>query len=215
MNLSVQEFIDSSVEHTTRNGVPPIEPKNRHIWESMLLYSAKDKLKNDVKLIDYGCGNPGTLAITLLNRYPQSKYYGLDIMHSAENKDFDSQQKYIGHISNLEYIIDKVDCMIAGSVLTHLAWEDIVQLLNKCKPLFENGGEFGFSIFKGDSYNLYSKDPSASYYHVVELPIQYLENYCKDNNLKLKLLDFQFEIDHNIEYENKKFNKQYFCNISK
>lgn len=214
MDLSLEEFINNSNPHTEKNSAPPYSHADRHRWESMTLYSVKDKLKNDVKLIDYGCGNPGTLKISLCNRCPESKYYGLDIMHSAENKDFDSAQ-YIGHISNLDHIINKVDCMVAGSVLTHLVWEDAVKILDKCKPLFENGGEFGFSVFKGDSYNLYSKDPSALYYHVVELPVEYLENYCKDNNLKLKLLDFYFEMDHHIAYEGKKFDKQYFCNIRK
>jgi len=214
MDLPLEEFINNSSPHTEKNSAPPYSHADRHRWESMILYSVKDKLKNDVKLIDNGCGNPGTLAISLNNRYPESKYYGLDVMHSVENKDFDTQ-KYIGHISNLDYIIDKVDCMVAGSVLNHLVWEDTLELLNKCKPLFENGGEFGFSIFKGDSYNLYSKDPNGLYYHVVELPIEYLENYCKDNNLKLKLLDFYFEMDHHIEYDNKTFKIQNFCNISK
>jgi len=222
MNMSLEEFINNSKPHEFKNSAPPSNSIARHQWESMLLYSVKNKLKNDVKIIDYGSGFPGTLKRSLYARYPNATYYGLDIELKDLNldKDFLTDKCYVGNISSLDTLINKVDCVIAGSVLTHLSWEESLKFLNKLGPLFNNGGELGFSFFKGDTYNTYVKVPQDlhgsmfdEFYHVVELPIKYIEDYCKDKKLKLDFLDFSFNLDHHIEYENKIFDKQYFCNI--
>lgn len=222
MNCTLEEFINLTEPHQLINSCPPSSSEERHKWESMLLYSIKNKLKEDVILIDYGSGEPGTLKANLKKRYKRSRCYSLDIEREGLEKDEFDKDCYIGNINFLEKIINKVDCIVAGSVLTHLSWEQIVLLLDKLSPLFSQGGEFGFSFFNGKNYNLYSKIDKdlhgktlPGFYHVVELPIEFLENYCQEKRLKLDLLDYSFDLDHHIVYDGKTFARQSFCNIKK
>ena len=88
----LKEFIEKTSPHNYPNSAPPIEPADRHLWESKQLYSVIDCLHDSCVVLDFGCGGHGTLQHTLFNHYPNSIYYGLDT-------DFISHDNY-GFIDN-------------------------------------------------------------------------------------------------------------------
>jgi len=212
--IPLEEFINKTTPHNNLNGGTPGQGTFRHIWESKQLYSVIGALKDNCSVLDYGC-HWGTLKDTLYQHYPKAKYYGLDkkiVIDQITNQTTNSipttglfQDKapkedntYMGYLDEIDDILPKVNCMVLGSVFTHLDWESIIEVLNKTLPYYENGFELGFSAFLGDNYALYGQghygDPNT--YHVTILRKEQLQDYCKENNLELILKPYVQELDH-------------------
>ena len=213
----LENFISKGVPHNISNGAPG-KGEVRHEWESKLLYSVIDKLEDRCSLLDYGCWR-GTLRYTLLQHYPNAIYYGLDtklvidqnydpkmITDQLNESDVDYENTIVDYgsdvhfryLDKLEDTLSEVDCMIAGSVFTHLDWESIIDVLDKTLPHYERGFEIGFTVFLGDSYELYGKNHYgySNTYHVVILEIKMFEDYCRKNNLELSVLPYVQKLDH-------------------
>ena len=216
-NISLEDFISKTTPHNKLNGGTPGQGTFRHIWESKQLYSVKETLKDSCSVLDYGC-HWGTLKDTLFQHYPNAKYYGLDTkviidqVNSQKNKNsiqtvglfqFESPEEhnvYMGHLDELNSILPKVNCMVLGSVFTHLDWESVIEILNKTLPYYEKGFELGFTAFLGDNYELYGQGHygELNTYHVTVLKIEQLQKYCDKNNLKLILNPYIQELDHAV-----------------
>ena len=106
----------------------------------------------------------------------------------------------MGHLGEIDDILPKVDCMVLGSVFTHLDWESIIEVLDKTLPYYEKGFELGFSAFLGNSYELYGQGHygESNTYHVTVLKKEQLQDYCDKNNLKLTLNPYVQELDHMV-----------------
>ena len=216
---NLKSFIDSCKPHEWGNGHPPTTSEKRHEWESKILYSVIDSLSDKNCILDYGCGRNGTLRFSLYNRFPQMKYIGLD-PDKPQNRwksECDEQNYVIGDFSLLNAAIEEADCIVTGSIFTHIDWETIEAVLDSFKIFFNRGGEFGFTVFLGDKYNTFGKSnwykrSSTKTYHVVATTVKQYEDYCRNNNLQFNLLPYDYRIRdrqlHGLTH-------QYFCNIRK
>lgn len=231
--ISLDKFIEDYEPHNIGNGYPPKNKFKRREWESKILYSVIDSLSENNTLLDIGCGRYATLRFTLFKRFSEMKYIGLDPflnergidkLKIENNIDFSPQKCFIGKLDMLDSSIDKADCVVAGSVFTHFDWEGIKGFLDNLKPLFDRGGEFGFTIFMDDDYteDFTNKQRSSWYknspiptYHVVTTTIKQYQDYCKDNGLEFSLLPYHYDLDHTLKRKSdgREMKQQHFCNI--
>jgi hypothetical protein len=202
--INIEKFILETEPHGKFNSAPPFDKFKRHEWESKLLFTIFEKLSNKCVILDFGCGSNGTLQYTLFNRYPDSIYYGLELKNNHhDNNGFIKYQKensYLGYTDELEDILPKVDGMVLGSVFTHLSPENIIDVLNKTLPFYENGFQIGFSFFESDDIishnkNFYDKDS----YWIVTLTKKFLQDFCDKNNLTLIIHEYVQHLDHKID----------------
>ena len=184
----------------------------------------------------YGCGKYATMRFSLWNRFPKSKYIGIDpvMRHRRNTNNMRSQikkpkkpsivieDKYKLHnLSYLSTAIEEATCVVAGSVFTHLAWESIKDFLYQLDPFFGRGGEIGFTIFLGDEYienftggkNFYKRKDA---YHAVVTTIEQYTDYCEEQGLQFTLLPYTYELLHDL-IKNPEGDiaiaSQHFCNI--
>ena len=204
---SLEKFLGKSKPHNLNNQHPPTDPNERYMWESKLLFSVYNRLNNNCTLLDYGCGGYGTLKTSLFDRFPDAKYYGLDIRKFI-NPEGDKVN--LGHIDDLVNVIPNVDCMVAGSVFSHLSWEGIENVLNKLKPLFDKGGAFGFTTILSDKYELlYPNWYGSDTYGMSIITEKQYYDYCTKNGLIFEILPFSYPMIDNP------YKKQNYCNIRK
>lgn len=217
--MNLKYFIESELPHGKYNEAPPHDPVKRHEWESKLLYTIKDVLKDECKILDYGCGGNATLRYTLRKHYPNSVYYGLDVDENLDdNNGFNNlvsnNNDYFHKIGKLEDVLPKVDGMVLGSVFTHLGIELIEEVLDKTLKHYDRGFQLGFSFFFGANTQHYSPHPTIDkYYWVVVLGVEWLSEYCNRNNLNLVINPYVFELDHKVPVDGIKF--QSFATIKK
>jgi len=201
--MDLNTFISSVEPHGVSNSAPPKSPVKRHEWESKLLYSVYDCLGNDCCVLDYGCGSNGTLQHTLFNYFPNSTYYGLDLVgdNFEDSKGFKERKENNVHlldIKHLDDVLPKADCMILGSVFTHLGLNEIRNILDKTLPYYDKGFQLGFSTFLGKAITQYYKSDNYDYWWIVVLTIKWIQQYCDQHNLNFIVHDFKFDLDHTI-----------------
>jgi hypothetical protein len=217
--MNIENFINKVLPHGKNNSAPPNNPIRRHEWESKLLYTIKDVLKEECKIIDYGCGGSATLRHTLRKHCVNSTYYGLDITDIIDdNKGFDKlvsqKNEMFYNIDKLDVILPQVDGMVLGSVFTHLGFETIKNILDKTLSHYERGFQLGFSTFFGCENKTYSKHHTMEdYYWVVVIGIEWISDYCEKNGLQLIINPFRFELDHTLPMEYIRY--QSFATIKK
>ena len=218
--MTLEEFTNKVEPHRISSTAPPTDPELRHSWESKQLYSVKDCLGENCSVLDYGCGGQGTLQYTLFNHYPNAKYYGLDLKDQTyfDNqgfKTFSEGNTYFGDISELEDILPKVDCMVLGSVFTHLGLEEIKSVLDKTLPHYERGFQLSFTSFISNNYTFYHSetyDPNP-YYWIVILKLEWFQKYCEKHGLEVILHPYAHELDHPLPIHN--LTHQNFLTIKK
>lgn len=222
--MDLDQFINKVKPHNKQNSAPPFEKNERHLWESLQLFTIKDCLKDGCSILDYGCGGKGTLQHTLFSHYPNSKYYGLDIDHEGvdnkgfnENKLLNEQSVYFGNINELEKILPKVDAMVMGSVFTHLSLSKMKEVLDKTLPHYERGFQLGFTAFIGSEFsfngeNAYGNDPDTWSWTVIKF--EWFEEYCKKNNLQITLHPYFFTTPFTLPTSDR-IDKQSFMTIKK
>lgn len=219
--MNLENFINKVLPHGKNNSAPPKDPFKRHEWESKLLYTVKDILNDDCKIIDYGCGGDATLRHTLRNHYPNSTYYGLDIEtdigdNTGFNKLISENNTKFYDISKLDEIMTKSDGMVLGSVFTHLHIDKINNILNKTLHHFDRGFQLGFSTFIDSRVWHYNPDPVIDdYFWVVTLSMEYLSEFCETNNLKLIINPYVYKLDHVVEIEDTCIKYHNFVTIKK
>ena len=217
--MYLEKFINKVLPHGIDNSAPPKDPFRRHEWESKLLYSVKDVLKEDCIIIDYGCGGKATLRYTLKSHCPKSTYYGLDIEeYTGDNNGFnsliDEENVYFKNINELDNVLPKADAMILGSVFTHLGINTIKTILDKTLSHYQRGFQLGFSAFFGEEYKCFSESPEIKDYHwVVVLQLEWLADYCEQNGLNLVVNPYVFKLDHKVPFDG--INFQSFATIKK
>ena len=200
--MELEEFISKVKPHGRDNVAPPNDSTKRHLWESQQLYSVLDCLHSECAVLDYGCGGHGTLQDTLFNHYPNAKYYGLDVDGGSEEfKVGDNGNIHFKDISELSNILPKVDCMVMGSVFTHLGLNEAIKVLDKTLPYYDKGFQLCFTAFLGDEINTYAKLQGLSYdfYWIVVLTTKWIKKYCDKHNLNFTIHPYIFELDHKID----------------
>jgi len=217
--MYIENFINKTLPHGKNNSAPPNDPFRRHEWESKLLYTIKDVLKDDCKIIDYGCGGSATLRYTLKNHCKNSIYYGLDIQENIGDNDgfntlVNQKNEIFYDISKIDEILPVVDGMVLGSVFTHLDTEVTKNLLDKTLEHYDRGFQLGFSAFFGSENKTYNPHPNIeNYYWVVVMGIEWISDYCERNGLKLEINPFVFKLDHTVPIDG--INFQSFATIKK
>lgn len=217
--MYVENFINKVLPHGKNNSAPPNDPFKRHEWESKLLYTVKDILNDDCKIIDYGCGGKATLRHTLKNHYKNSTYYGLDIEYNTgDNDGFHSLEhnssEFFYNIDKLDEVLPKSDGMVLGSVFTHLGFEVIKNILDKTLPHYDRGFQLGFSAFFGSDNKTFNPHPEIEdYYWVVVIGLEWMSDYCERNGLQLVVNPYVFKLDHTVPIDG--INFQSFATIRK
>lgn len=209
---NIQEFINNIEQHNINNVHPPTDPKLRHEWECKQLYSVIECLTPDCSVLDYGCGAIGTLQYTLFNYCKDANYYGLDVPDRLINPP--QENVYLGSITELNEILPKVDCMVMGSIFTHLDWEGVTNVLDQTLPYYERGFQVGFTAFLGNKYELYGSDHyGPNTYHISIIPKEKYQEYCDKNNLTLIVHDYIQNSNHTLPPQQIKY--QSFITIKK
>ncbi len=201
--MELKEFINKVEPHGKNNSAPPNDPIKRHQWESKQLYSVFDCLHSNCSVLDYGCGGEGTLQYTLFNHFPNAQYYGLDVNSTnfSDNIGFevkDDGNSFFRDISELSNILPKVDCMVLGSVFTHLGLNKIVNVLDKTLPHYDRGFQLCFTAFLSSKIIHWDKHKSFDYWWIVVLTIDWIKEYCNKHNLNFIVQPYIFELDHEI-----------------
>ena len=203
--MELEEFINKVKPHGKNNSAPPNDPIARHLWESKQLYSVFDCLHPSCSVLDYGCGGKGTLQYTLFNHFPNAKYYGLDTNNIRFDDNIGFKVKnydnvYFKDISELSTTLPKVDCMLLGSVFTHLGLKEIENVLNKTLPYYDKGFQLGFTTFLGDKIKTHVNNQHVpyDYYWIVVLTKEWIKNYCDKHDLTFIIQPYVFELDHQI-----------------
>lgn len=210
--MELRQFIDMCPFHGKSNIHPPSDPHKRHEWESKILYSVIDCLKDGNHILDYGCGRNATMKFSVMNRFPNMIYTGLDPKQPENAYNLDG----VGDFTNLEKALEEADCIVAGSVFTHLDWDSIEMTLDSFEPVFNRGGEFGFTIFEGERYETYGrgyhKEPNT--FHVSITTVEQYKTYCDSKGLAFTLLPYVYDVCHPLPgYSGDAY--QSFCNIKK
>ena len=202
MEMNLDQFISQTKPHGIYNSAPPKTSLLRHEWESKLLYSVYDCLNDNCCILDYGCGGKGTLQHTLLNHFPNSTYYGLDLIEDyySDSRGFEEKKYDNVHlldIKKLDNILPKVDCMVLGSVFTHLGLNSITDILDKTLPYYDKGFQLCFTAFLDNIITQYHLDKD-DYWWIVILSEEWIKNYCDKHNLNFIVHPYVFELDHKI-----------------
>lgn len=222
--MKLEEFIEKTKPHNYQNSAPPFEPMDRHLWESKQLYSVIDCLHDSCAVLDFGCGGNGTLQHTLFGHYPNSTYYGLDTDFISddnygfiENKNKSQNNVFFKSSNELDKVLPKVDCMVMGSVFTHLSLAKMKEILDRTLPFYDNGFQLGFTAFLADvflftGHGVYGPET----YAYTILNINWFEDYCSKNDLTLTLHSYTQElVGVTIEAEVGTIKHQNFLTISK
>lgn len=222
--MNVNEFINKVSPHGMKNAAPPFDSGQRHLWESMQLFSVVDCLNDTCSILDYGCGGSGTLQYTLFNHFPNAKYYGLDIEQEGpdnkgfnQNKTSNSDKIYFGYINELEDILPKVDAMIMGSVFTHLSLSKMTDVLDKTLPHYERGFQLGFTSFLGSKFQFhgshaYGNNPDTFNWTIIEF--EWYKEYCDKHNLEIVLHPYFYKTPFTLP-DIDRSNQQRFMTIRK
>ena len=136
------------------------DPAGSELWLTALV--SPEHLKEDMVVLDYGCGG-GRLCNYLSKRLQNFTYFGLeppygdgpDAIRFAREHFADPRVvfDFIGSYSELE-AIKKADCVVMGSVLTHLTFEDGMITLDKFRTVADRSGKIFASVFLGQEYEL-------------------------------------------------------------
>jgi len=172
-------------------------PQKSNIWMSAQINPLEDKFKEGLKLLDYGCGN-GRISNFLSGRLKDYTYYGVEPDGSAGlsiAKEYFSNPKHHFDLIGSEIekeALENVDCIVLGSIFTHLKIEDFEIVMEKFKNSLLRGCDVVFSMFIGDEY--WIRGEGGCYgiencYALVIYTMDQLENFCKDNNYILKEFD--------------------------
>jgi len=174
--------------------------------------------KNKLNIIDWGCGYGRFLNFLLVKNINSFKYYGFEL-HGEKNGDLlinfcnenyisqNTSERLIkfGFVDNEELIkesLENCSTILLGSVFTHMAIEDVIQLLEKFKDFISSGGEIVFSLIT--EKNKYELNGPGAYgikngYDCAFYSQNEIERMTFDNKYKIeKITDFQ--TDHVIKH---------------
>lgn len=168
------------------------------IGMSYFLNPVKNNFKENFSILDYGCG-AGILANFLSERLNKFTYYGLDTDSPHGNERLNIAKKYLiddrlyfGTIEkDLKDILNKkIDAVVLISVFTHLPINEIYNILDNLKLLFEKNPNSSiiFSCFISKKEKLVDHLPEIwkNFYGLSFIKEEQLVKYCKTNKLNLK-----------------------------
>lgn len=227
--MSLEEFTNKISPHGHVNGAQPTDPYHRHLWESKQLYSVIDCLHDNCSILDFGCGGRGTLQHTLFNHFPNAKYYGLDVEFESgcnigylETKNKTEDNVYFGDISELPQVLPKVDCMVMGSVFTHLSLKAMEETLNETLPYYDKGFQLGFTAFMGNRFVFSGEGVyGPETYQYTILDFAWFRDYCCNNNLTFISHPYRYKLGgirpngEKYGFEIQEFHHQHFITIKK
>jgi hypothetical protein len=217
--MTLKEFITKVEPHNYSNSAPPFGKVDRHLWESKQLYSVIDCLHDNCTVLDFGCGGNGTLQHTLFSHYPNATYYGLDTDFVSvdnkgflENKNKSKSNVYFKSSEELDEVLPKVDCMVMGSVFTHLSISKMEEILNKTLPHYDRGFQLGFTAFMSNYFSFVTPNVyGPETYGYTILDFKWFKDYCLKNGLTIVYHPYK----QNLKFKISNFNYQAFLTIKK
>ena len=165
------------------------------IWLSCLMEALNENFKEEMCVLDYGCG-AARLANYLSFRLKDFTYYGLDVENSQSRNTI---QKFSVQLKDsrvklgfIEHPIEKealniVDSVVLGSVFTHLKFDYFKTICDKLLPILNAGGVVSASVFLSDKYNVPATGGRYAIkdcYQKVFYTTEQIDQYCSENGLK-------------------------------
>ena len=154
------------------------------------------ELKEDISILDYGCG-AGILSNYISGQLQRFKYYGLEpnSIHGRERislakQYFNDSRCQFGFIDSdfSNTIKEKIDIIVLISVFTHMIPEDIERVLHELSEVFEYNPTCNivFSCFIDEQFKLINFQPHIweRFYGESYITLDFLKNICSSNNLK-------------------------------
>lgn len=138
-------------------------------WMSILCAAAGSKFGTDMVMLDYGCG-AGRLVNFVSERVKNFTYFGVEPKKAgpfqrnrSTNLDIcrfnygGDHRVIFGAIGGNEerQALNACTVIVAGSVFTHLAYEQYVAALQKFRPALKRGARFVHSLLVGAEYGLH------------------------------------------------------------
>jgi 2-polyprenyl-3-methyl-5-hydroxy-6-metoxy-1,4-benzoquinol methylase len=164
-----------------------------NVWMSSLIEPLEDKFCEGMKLLDYGCGN-GRISNFLSGRLRDYTYYGIEPQGQPgidiAKQTFNDSRHHFGYIgTDLETkALSEVDCIILGSIFTHLSFNDFKSIMEKFKNSIMKGAVVSFSIFTDTEYKEIGRGAYglSDCYNLVYYTEKQLNDWVSENNYTLK-----------------------------
>jgi len=156
--------------------------------------------KEEIKLLDYGCG-AARFCNFMSRRLKDFTYYGLEPNSEFGRDSIETAKKFFGHDSriNLGFIgseleqeaIEKVDTVLLLSIFTHTTIEETNEILTKLLPIIQRGDKIVFSVLIAEKYDLFQGKAYTmeNSYMTVRNTIQQIKEIQQKFNCKLKVKD--------------------------
>lgn len=177
----------------------PSAPGNRYWYGCLLAALGHEYVKEGFTLLDYGCGN-AALAVFITGKLSKFEYFGLEPEGSPHIHSAVSHPNiHVGYIgSPVEDIaIGQANCVILGSVFTHLEWKDSCAILDKIQPIIRRGAVV-FSCFIADAeayidnnHYPYSSIPTYHYAFITE---DMIKKYAELNKFNFEITDIFYSL---------------------
>jgi SAM-dependent methyltransferase len=165
------------------------------IGMSHFFYPIWDKFKNNIRVLDYGCG-AGILCNYISGQLEDFSYIGLepDTEHGRERislakQYFNDSRCEFGLIEHdlSNALKQKPDVIILISVFTHMVEQDIEIILNNLIKVFEYNPncEIVFSCFLDTVQHVKEHQPNIweRFYGESYITFDFLKNFCTGNEL--------------------------------
>jgi hypothetical protein len=201
-NWSLPKFPKSCPEYNPNLQYGSDEEPASSLWLASLCSSMGDHFKENMIILDYGCGAARCFNF-ISSQLKDFTYYGLEPSGSCEQwgeKSIDLCIRNFGHDPRSKFgfidspleteAIEKANIVVLGSIFTHLPIEHSTAICDKLLPIPHRNGCIVFSIILGDyKITLPEQYGFKDCYYVVHNTKEQFDSYCYNNKLKIEPIE--------------------------
>lgn len=167
-------------------------------YDAMLHALGEEHVHDGMVLLDYGCGN-AALGVHLATKLVDFEYFGIEPRRSPHLVSARPNSRlHVGFVgSALERgALLMATCATLGSVVTHLKWEDSMDILDKLLGIRIGAVAFSCFIAEEEEYLLpnhyiYLDTPT---WHYAFITRQMIEDYATERRVRCELRPVEFPL---------------------